>query len=113
VLEVVESQQPTMWPEADFAEREPEPSPANRPIKREARLKPVDRNQLLLRTVDVDKLVERDHLVRAMRELTGRLDLGDFTANVESVEGMAGRPAYASRLLISLWVCTSSIFSSW
>lgn len=36
-----------------------------------SRLKRVNRNQLLLRTVDVEKLVEPDHLVRAIWELSG------------------------------------------
>jgi transposase len=36
--------------------------------------------------------------------LTERLDLRSFTAAVGSVEGVAGRPAFDPRLLISLWV---------
>ncbi len=39
------------------------------------RLVPIDRRQLLLRTVDVEKLVEDEHCVRSIWELVGRLDL--------------------------------------
>ncbi len=80
------------------------PQLATTETERKVRLKPVDRNQLLLPTVDVDKLVEPNHLVRAIWELTGRLDLQNYTANVGSVEGEAGCPAFDPRLLISLWV---------
>jgi transposase len=64
----------------------------------------VNRKQLLLRTVDVETLVEPDHLVRAIWELVGGLDLTRYTAEVEAVEGVAGRTPYDPRLLISLWL---------
>jgi hypothetical protein len=67
-------------------------------------LQPVNRNQLLWHAVDVEKLVGPDHLVRAIWELVGQLDLGGYTAAVKSVEGVAGRPPYDPRLLISLWI---------
>jgi len=68
------------------------------------RLKAVNRQQLMLRTVDVEKLVEEDHAVRAMWELVGRLDLGPYYEDIEAVEGGAGRAALDPRLLISLWI---------
>jgi hypothetical protein len=92
--EVSKSQQPAMWAEAELARSEPVTAPVAVETEREARLKPVNRNQLLLRTVDVDSLVQRDHLVRAIWELTERLDLRGFTADVGSVEGAAARPAF-------------------
>lgn len=100
--EVTASQQVGMWPEADLTEGKPASVLTAPETEREPRLKLVNRNQLLLRAVDVDKLVERDHLVRAIWELTARLDLSGFTADVDSVEGVAGRPAFDPRLLISL-----------
>ena len=69
---------------------------------RELRLKPVNRQQMILRAVDVEKLIEPEHAARAIWELVGRLDLSSFTAAIESVEGEAERPAYDPRLLISL-----------
>ena len=73
-------------------------------INKELRLKCVNRQQMILRAVDGEKLIEPDHPARAIWELVGRLDLSGFTAAIESVEGEAGRPAYDPRLLISLWI---------
>lgn len=75
----------------------------------EARLKVVDRKQLLFRTVDVDRLIEEDHPARAVWEFVGQLDLSRYTEQVRSVAGAAGRPAYDPRLMVSLWVYSYSI----
>lgn len=99
-----ESQEPAMWAEAELPARQPEPIPSAPEPEREPRLQPVNRKQLLWHAVDVEKLVGPDHLVRAIWELVGQLDLKGYTAEVESVEGVAGRPAYDPRLLISLWI---------
>jgi transposase len=72
--------------------------------ERERRLKRVNRQQMVLRAVDVEKLIEADHVARAIWELVGRLDLSGFRAAIESVEGEAGRPAFDPQLLISLWI---------
>ena len=68
------------------------------------RLKPVDRSQLVWRTVDVEHLIEPDHPARAIWGLTGGLDLAGFYRPIEAVEGVAGRAPRDPRLLISLWV---------
>jgi len=68
------------------------------------RRKEINRQQLLLRPVEVEKLVEKDHPVRAIWELVGRLNLEPFYAGVEAIEGVAGRPVWDPRLLISLWI---------
>jgi transposase len=80
----------------------PVPSRAER--RRAARCKPVDREQLLLRSVDVEKLVEEDHPVRAIWELVDRSDLESFYETIEAVEGEAGCSAWDPRVLISLWI---------
>jgi transposase len=59
---------------------------------------------LFFRSVDVEKLVEGDHPVRAIWELVGHLDLEPFYAQIEAVEGVAGRPVWDPQLLISLWI---------
>lgn len=104
MADIIGSEQSEMWGGAASVQRSAELKRTGSETEREARLKGVNRNQLLLRTVDVEKLVEPDHLVRAIWELAGRLDLRGFTADVRSVEGEAGRPAFDPRLLISLWV---------
>ncbi|HVP80958.1 MAG TPA: hypothetical protein VMV04_23970 [Thermodesulfobacteriota bacterium] len=68
------------------------------------RRKEINRQQLLLRPVEVEKLVDLDHPVRAVWELVGRLNLGPFYVEIESVEGVAGRPVWDPQLLISLWI---------
>ena len=80
----------------------PVPSRAER--RRAARCKPVNRQQLLLRSVDVEKLVEEDHCVRAIWELVDRADLETFYETIEAVEGEAGCSAWDPRVLISLWI---------
>jgi len=68
------------------------------------RLRPINRNQMILHPVDIEYLVPEDHEVRAIWELVGSLDLSCYYDHVESVEGNAGAPAFDPRLLISLWV---------
>src|SRR6202140_4837411 len=68
------------------------------------RLVAIDRRQLLLRTVDVEKLVDDEHSVRAIWELVGRLDLRLYHAQIAAVEGSAGREHTDPQLLISLWL---------
>ena len=68
------------------------------------RLKAIDRQQMCLHPVEVDRLVEEDHPVRAVWELIGQRDLSWFYAPIKAVEGVAGREAIDPQLLISLWV---------
>jgi len=67
------------------------------------RLTSIDR-QLVLRTVDVEKLIDEDHSARSIWQLIGRLDLGLYHAQIEAVEGHAGRDHTDPQLLISLWL---------
>ena len=95
-------------PQQEMWEAKPEaasgpPSPV-RPEEKEPRLKRVNRQQLLLRTVNVEELVESDHAVRAIWELVGGLDRSRFYEDIGAVEGVAGRPAFDPQLLISLWI---------
>jgi transposase len=78
--------------------------PPREEAQRAVRLKQINRQQMLLRPVEVEKLVEQDHPVRAIWELVGRLDLGPFYVEIEAVEGVAGRPVWDPQLLISLWI---------
>jgi transposase len=71
---------------------------------RRVRLKLVNREQMVLRPMDVERLVEEDHEVRAIWEFVGCLDLSRYYEDIEVVEGEAGRSASDPRLLISLWI---------
>ncbi|MEK7275527.1 MAG: IS1182 family transposase [Candidatus Desantisbacteria bacterium] len=75
---------------------------------RKPRLKLINRNQLILRSMDIDTLVGEDHDVRAIWELIGRLDLSKYYKDIESVEGESGRPAFDPQLLISIWIYSYS-----
>ncbi len=68
------------------------------------RFQAINRQQMVLRMVDVEQLLEPDHLARAIWEMTGRLDLTPYTVAVRAVEGEAGRPPIDPRLLIALWI---------
>jgi transposase len=59
---------------------------------------------MLLRTVDVEKLIDDDHGARSIWELVGRLDLSLYYAQIDAVEGHAGREHTDPQLLISLWL---------
>ena len=59
---------------------------------------------MLLRTVDVEKLIDNDHGARSIWELVGRLDLSLYYAQIDAVEGHAGREHTDPQLLISLWL---------
>jgi transposase len=77
------------------------------------RLITIDRSQLVLHTIDVDRLIDEDHQARAIWELVGRLDLSKYHAEIASVEGQAGRDHTSPRLLISVWLyCYSQGISS-
>ena len=72
--------------------------------RKAVRCKAVQRKQLLLRAVDVEKLVSEGHAVRAIWELVGQLDVEAFYADVGALEGEAGRPVWDPKVLISLWI---------
>lgn len=68
----------------------------------------VNRQQLVMRTIDVEQLISVDHPARAIWEFLGRVDLSGFSEGVLAYEGERGRAAYDPRLLVSLWVYSYS-----
>jgi transposase len=94
---------------AGWADIEPEaracsPAPVQAEAKGQPRLQPVNRQQMVWRTVDVERLIGEDHPARAIWELVGTLDLSSFHEAIGAVEGVAGRPALDPQLLVSLWI---------
>jgi transposase len=67
-------------------------------------IRSVNRQQMCWRAVDVEQLIDQDHLARSIWALVGRLDLRRFYQQIESSAEEGGRPAYDPRMLISLWV---------
>mgnify|MGYP005842929265 CR=1 FL=1 len=74
-----------------------------RPSRR-VRLKLVNREQIVLRAVEVEKLVPEDHEVRAIWEFVGRLDLSRYYEGIKVEEGEVGCSAFDPRVLISCWL---------
>jgi len=74
------------------------------PSTKQPLIRYVNRQQMSWRAVDVERLIEEEHLARAIWELIGRLDLSSFYAGIESSVAEGGRPAFDPQLLISLWV---------
>lgn len=68
------------------------------------RFKPINRNQLIIRPVDVEKLVAEDHAVRAIWAMVCQLDWSRFEEDVKVVEGGKGRSGHDPRLLAALWI---------
>jgi transposase len=81
-----------------------EKNPGKRAEKSKPRLKRINRQQLVMRAMDVEQLVPEEHEVRAVWEFVGRLDLSQYYEDIEVREGEAGRPAMDPRLMISLWI---------
>ncbi len=73
-----------------------------------ARYEQVNRNQLLLEQVDVDRLIAEDHPARNIWNLLRRMDLNRFAGEVKAVEGHAGRNAWEPQLLIAIWLYSYS-----
>jgi transposase len=82
----------------------PLPPVAGAVAEAKPKLKPIDREQGLLRVVIVDELVPADHKVRAIWDLTKQLDLSRFYNEIKSKEGKAGSPAWDPQLLLSVWL---------
>lgn len=94
----------TEWAVGVSVKPQPARETADAGAQRTPRLKPVDRQQMILRAVDVEQLIEEDHPARAIWALTGRMDWSRFTASIQAVDGVAGRAAWDPRLLASLWI---------
>ena len=68
------------------------------------RLASIHRSQLVLHTVDVERLIDEDHSARSIWQLVARLELSLYHAEIAAVEGHPGRDHTAPQLLISLWL---------
>lgn len=68
------------------------------------RLKAVDRSQIFLRPIDIEKFIEADHPARGILAMVNRLDLTSLEAKIKAVEGRAGQSSLNPRLLMALWI---------
>jgi transposase len=70
----------------------------------ELKLRRPERRQIVFGEIDVERLVAEDHPVRAIWELSGRLDLSGFALGLRSRLGAAGRRPWDPRLLTAIWI---------
>ncbi len=68
------------------------------------RLNAINRQQLVLRTLDVEKLIDDDNSARLIWELVGRLNLSLYHSQIAAVQGEPGRDHTDPQLLISFWI---------
>lgn len=68
------------------------------------RLARANRRQVEMRLAALDDLVPAEHLVRVIWALVEQMDLSTFYAQVQAVEGEAGRPAIDPAILVALWL---------
>lgn len=73
-----------------------------------ARFKPINRQQMVMRSVDVENLIEADHAARAIWEMLGQVELSGFEKGIRAVEGRAGQARVSPRLLAALWIYSYS-----
>lgn len=68
------------------------------------RVRALNREQMLMLQIDVERLIPEDHAARAIWEFVSKLQLQPFYEKVKAVEGRAGQPGFDPRLMISIWV---------
>jgi len=64
----------------------------------------IDRQQCVLRPLDVEALIGEEHVARTLWKFLGTVDLSAFTVEPKAVDGHAGRPGWEPRLLIAVWL---------
>jgi transposase len=80
----------------------PEPDVSRKPAAK--RFRPINRNQMMIRPINIDRLVEPDHPVRAIWEMVQRLDMSRVESDYKAVEGGKGRSRHDPRLLMAIWI---------
>lgn len=68
------------------------------------RVKAVDREQMVMRAIDVERLIDEDHPARSIWEFVGRQNLSAFYREIRAMEGGLGRSPWDPRMMITLWV---------
>jgi transposase len=62
------------------------------------------RNQVEMQMADLDSLIDENHTVRAIWAYMQEADLSELYAEIQAVEGAAGRPAIDPKILLALWM---------
>src|SRR5262252_9547464 len=89
----------TLFPLPEATSSGPTPTEASRP-----RVLRPNRQQLELRSGDIEGLLAPTHRARVVWQFVEGLDLRAFYARVLAVEGHVGRPAIDPAILVALWL---------
>ena len=90
---------PDASPEPPLPAQAAQSLPAGKP-----RLRIPIRDQMKMRAVSLDELLDVDHPVRIVWDAVCALDLKSWLNEIKAVEGHVGRDATDPRLLVALWV---------
>src|SRR5437660_11700457 len=83
-----------------------QPAP-ERPLGKPRLLEP-QRDQMELRSMDINSLIGEDHPARAIWDYAEAVDLSELEAAIKAREGTPGHPAITPRLLLALWLYATS-----
>lgn len=64
----------------------------------------INRNQQVLQSLDVDRLIDGDHPARKIWRAVEQLDHSRFEEDSRALEGEAGRPSRAPQVLVAVWL---------
>jgi transposase len=82
----------------------PAEEPGQAPLTGKPRLKRVQRQQIVMQAVDLDRTLPSAHPARLVWELVQGLDLSPLYAQIQAVEGHAGQNAIDPAILVALWL---------
>lgn len=68
------------------------------------KLKAINRHQLKMKTVDLENLIERDHVARGIWHLMERVDFSAFYKAIRSQKGEKGRSSNSPVMMASVWI---------
>jgi transposase len=85
----------------------PEQPVPERPLGKPRLLEP-QRDQMELRSMDINSLIGEDHPARAIWDYAEALDLSELEDAIKAREGMPGHPAITPRLLLAVWLYATS-----
>ena len=72
------------------------------------RLREPKRDQVELRSMDIDSLIGEDHVARVLWAYVQGLDLSELDGRIKARSDRPGRPATSPRLLLALWLYATS-----
>lgn len=85
----------------------PEQPAPERPLGKPRLLEP-QRDQMELRSMDIDSLIGEDHAARAIWDYAEALELSELEDAIKAREGTPGHPAITPRLLLAVWLYATS-----